>query len=225
MNALIDFKERGRIRRRPRKGLQMIHNGTPVAARLLIEFKLGRGAQVLARVDVLESHGSVSRPVLGTTTAFHNPIVASVPVGVARAVARHFLLSTERTLRQVRVQILHGVLVREANGGSAFDGLGQLASGVGAEFGLVLGVVRRAKPPQRIVGGGVFDKRDNLLARSAAQLLFFRREVIVCVPVPDFDKTAARYKMLVVGCVCVCVCVCENRRMNDGGKCAGESLE
>ena len=74
----------------------MIHNGTSLAARVLIEFVLGRSTQILACIHMLEADGRFARPVF--TSTLHNPIVTPVSVRISSSVTRNFLLSTERTL-------------------------------------------------------------------------------------------------------------------------------
>ena len=151
----------------------MIHNRTSLAARALIKFELGRSTQILSRVHVLEADGNFPRPVLAT--ALHHPIITTITVSVSRAITGHFLLSTERALGQVRVQVAFGIHVRQTDRCPTDHGCRNLwTGGRRPVFGFIFVVVRRPDPPQGVVRGGVLNKGDNILPRTTAQLFFFR---------------------------------------------------
>jgi len=170
-----------------------------VTTGILIELGIGAGAQILARVHVFEPHRFVSHPEFRPARgAFHRPIAPAVSNAVSVAVPRHLLLSTERTFRQVRMQIAQGVLVRQANRGAARNGLGELARGILGILGFLGIVVCGADPPQCVRVGVVLHKRDNLLARSTAQLLFFTVQIVFAVLVLEFNERSARDKVLII---------------------------
>ena len=92
----------------------------------------------------------------------------------------------------MRVQIAHRVHVGQPNHAATGHGLGQSTTGRLGGILLVLARVTGTDPPQRVAGAVVLHKRDNLLARPRAELLFFRVQVVARVGGFNFNGATAR---------------------------------
>lgn len=95
MNPLFRRQQRVRVRCRPSKGLQMTHDRTRVAARVLIELHILGRAEVLARIHVFQAYRCTPLPKLTARrrrSTLHLPIVTPVALAISGAVASHFLL-------------------------------------------------------------------------------------------------------------------------------------
>lgn len=111
----------------------------------------------------------------------------------------------------MRVEIAVRAHVRQSNDGPASDGFGQLARGhdttvVAVATGVFLlfhSVIRGSDVPERVVRPGVVAKRDDLLARTSAQLLFFRIQIVARIFLLNFNGRSARDIIIVAGGGCI----------------------
>mmetsp|Transcript_2888 Transcript_2888/g.6811 ORF Transcript_2888/g.6811 Transcript_2888/m.6811 type:complete len:256 (+) Transcript_2888:193-960(+) len=164
------------VLRPPRKGLQVVQNGTVVSAVLVVEFYGGTRAEELARIQVLKMNLGLTSPVLWAWSADDLPVVSVVSMAVSVSKTADLLLSAQWRFHLVRVQIDHGFQVCQADDFPALDGHGGsvLAGRAVVVFFSEFGVIGATDLPHQVVRSGLssHDSHD-LLSTSASQVLRF----------------------------------------------------
>lgn len=170
MNTKLHLEVSEVVRLRSTMGLQVVHDRATTTAVLLGELVLRGRSQIPLGISMLNAELLITfQNFIVAVTANDNPIIPGVAFHLL-AEARNLLLPTQRTAHQVRVQVLLGIRVREADFLTALDRSARSA---------LRQAVTLPQQPKRGRLALLRDQSNDLLSRSGAEILVRAVEIVL----------------------------------------------